>query len=316
MMMNDTHIRSLDVTLLLIVEALLRMRNMSAVAAEMGLTQSAISHAVGRLRVVFDDPLFIRKGAGVEPTARALQIGPILAEALSGIRAAANIGRSFEPATAMRRFTIAAPDTVVMTIAPAILTVLGAAAPRCQALFRILSPNASASAVVAGEADMAVGPFPTPPKNTIRAPLVSETFNVAARDDHPGIKDVLDLETYCALDHLLVGYQLDERGMVDAILDGLNRRRRIVGIMPQLSLALAAASQTDAIITAPSSACRHAASLFPLTLYEPPMALPTLEVGLLRHSSGSTDPALNWLANLITEALPSRLSNGPATLPV
>src|ERR1700733_7729061 len=97
---DDIHIRRLDLTLLIVFERLLKVRSMSAVAVEMGLTQSAISHAVGRLRSVFDDPLFLRKGARVAPTARALLLGPPLAEALAGIRDAAQIGRRFEPATA------------------------------------------------------------------------------------------------------------------------------------------------------------------------------------------------------------------------
>jgi DNA-binding transcriptional LysR family regulator len=300
---NNAHIRSLDITLLLVFEALLRKRNMSAVAAEMGLTQSAISHAVGRLRIVFDDPLFVRKGAGVEPTARALQIGPILADALSAIRAAAAVGRSFDPATAVRRFTVAAPDTIVMTIAPAILSALGSAAPHCQALFRLFNPHLAATAVANGEADLAIGVFRERPKNTIVTPIMQDGLLVAARRYHPRIGQALDLETYCALDHLLIGHEPEERGLVDTALDGLGRERRVLALMPQLSLALAAASQSDAIVTAPSSACRQAASLFPLALYAPPLALPSLDIGLLRHRDASHDPGLNWLADLIIKAL-------------
>src|SRR5580692_1662885 len=100
---DDIHIRRLDLTLLIVFESLLKVRSMSAVAIEMGLTQSAVSHAVGRLRSVFDDSLFVRKGAGVEPTPRAMSLGPPLAEALAAIRAAALIGRRFDPANAARR---------------------------------------------------------------------------------------------------------------------------------------------------------------------------------------------------------------------
>src|ERR1700736_982408 len=114
---DDIHIRRLDLTLLIVFEKLLKARRMSAVAIEMGLTQSAVSHAVGRLRSVFDDPLFVRKGAGVEPTARAQLLGPPLAEALTSIRDAIQIGRHFDPETAIRQFTVAAPDTVVAKVA-------------------------------------------------------------------------------------------------------------------------------------------------------------------------------------------------------
>src|ERR1700719_4051152 len=133
---SDIHIRRLDMTLLIVFEELLERRNMSAVAAQMGLTQSAVSHAVGRLRSVFDDPLFVRKGAGVQPTARAQLLGPPLAEALTGIRDAVQIGRHFDPGTATRQFTVAAPETVVAKIAQVILAELAQTAPHCQIMFR------------------------------------------------------------------------------------------------------------------------------------------------------------------------------------
>ena len=91
---DNAHIRRLDLTLLVVFEMLLKKRNMSAVAAEMGLTQSAVSHAVGRLRSVFDDPLFVRKGAGVEPTARARLLGPFFFQAEDGIRDAVQLGQN------------------------------------------------------------------------------------------------------------------------------------------------------------------------------------------------------------------------------
>jgi DNA-binding transcriptional LysR family regulator len=126
---------------------------------------------------------------------------------------------------------------------------------------------------------------------------------VAARRNHPRIGETLDLETYCALDHLPVGHGPEEWGMVDAALNGLGRQRRVLALMPQLTLALAVASQTDAIVTAPSSACRQAASLLPLALHLPPLALPSLGIGLVRHRDAWIDPAFNWLADRIVKAL-------------
>ena len=299
---DDVHIRRLDLTLLVVFEMLLKKRNMRAVAAEMGLTQSAISHAVGRLRSVFDDALFVRKGTGVEPTARALLIGPPLAEALAEIRGAVQIGRSFDPTISARQFTVAAPDTVVTALAPAILANLAGAAPRCQIMFSSFSHDRALKAVIAGEVDIAVGVFANPPKETIGRAIASEAFRVVSRRDHPRIAGVLDLDTYCALDHLLVSHDRDARGTVDMVLNELKRQRRITAVMPNFLLALATASQSDAIFTAPLSACRYAASLFPLTVHEPPIALPCVELTMLRHRQGLSDPAVTWLAEIVTGA--------------
>ncbi|HEY0912798.1 MAG TPA: LysR family transcriptional regulator, partial [Bradyrhizobium sp.] len=308
---DNVHIRRLDLTLLVVFEMLLKKRNMSAVAAEMGLTQSAVSHAVGRLRSVFDDPLFVRKGAGVEPTARARLLGPPLAEALDGIRDAVQIGRHFDPGTATRQFTVAAPDVMVAQIAQVVLAEIAQTAPRCQIMFRTFSHESAAASVADGDVDLAVGVFLNPPKKTVGKAVAHETFRVVSRRDHPRIAGTLDLDTYCRLDHLLVSHDRDARGMIDMILGGLNRRRRIAAVMPQMLLAFAAVSQSDAIITAPLSASLYAASLFPLTLHEPPMAIRGFELTLLRHRDGLADPAITWLARLVAAAFSmSRLAPG------
>ena len=300
---DDIHIRRLDLTLLIVFEKLLKAHSMSAVAVEMGLTQSAVSHAVGRLRSVFDDPLFIRKGAGVAPTARAIVLGPPLAEALAGLREAVQIGRRFDPATAARRFTVAAPDTIVATLAPTALAALARTAPGCQVQFRAFSHDSAMAAVIAGDADLAIGVFPDPPRETIGAVLAVETFRVVARRDHPAIAGTLDLDAYCALDHILVSHERDARGTVDVVLAGLGRKRRVAAVMPQMLIAFAAVSRSEAIVTAPLSASRYAASLFPLALHEPPVEIPGFALTLLRHRSGLADPAIAWLAALATQAL-------------
>jgi DNA-binding transcriptional LysR family regulator len=307
-LIDNVHIRRLDLTLLIVFEMLLTKRNMSAVAAEMGLTQSAVSHAVGRLRSVFDDALFVRKGAGVEPTARAQLLGPPLAEALTSIRDAMQIGRHFDPGTAARQFTVAAPDTVVAKIAQVVLAELARAAPHCQIMFRTFSHESAAAAVVTGDVNLAVGVFLDAPKKTVSRPVAHETFRVVSRRDHPRITGTLDLDTYCSLDHILVSHDRDARGTIDTVLGGLDRRRRIMAVMPQMLLAFAAASQSEAIITAPLSACLYAASLFPLTLHEPPLAIPSFELTLLRHRNGLADPAVTWLAKFVTAAFSNAAS--------
>jgi DNA-binding transcriptional LysR family regulator len=308
-LIHDIHIRRLDLTLLIVFEMLLKKRSMSAVAAEMGLTQSAVSHAVGRLRSVFGDPLFVRKRAGVAPTVRALLLGPPLADALAGIRGAVQIGRQFDPGTAARRFAVAAPDTVVATLAQAVLAELAQAAPHCLIMFRTFSHESALAAVVAGEVDIAVGVFADTPKETVGRSIAYETFRVVSRRDHPRITGVLDLDTYCSLDHMLVSHDRDARGMIDTVLGGLGRQRRVAAVMPQMLVAFAAASQSNAIITAPLSACLYAASLFPVTLHEPPMAIPGFELTLLRHRDGLADPAITWLAELVTKVFLSEAAD-------
>lgn len=300
---TDAHIRRLDLTLLLTFDLLLRRRNMSQVATDLGVTQSAVSHAVARLRGIFDDPLFVRKGAGVEPTPRSLLLGPMLGAALNDVRAALTVGRGFDPAASTRQFGLAAPDTVIAALAPRLLRDLARTAPRGRIVFRMLPPNQAAAAVAAGEVDLAVGSALDSPRDTVGRPIASETFGVVARTGHIRLRHGLDLDTYCGLDHLLVSHDRDARGVVDVILGGLGRERRLVAILPHLMLAFAAVSQSDAVITAPLRACRYAATLFPVTILEPPIAIPALDLVLLRHRNNLADPAIDWFDRMVGAAL-------------
>ena len=300
---DDIHIRRLDPTVLIVFETLLKTRNMSATAVEMGLTQSAVSHAVARLRSVFGDPLFVRKGAGIEPTPRAHVLGAPLSEALMALRDAVRIGRQFDPAVASRHFAVAAPDTVIAEMSASLLEALGRDAPHCHVMFRVMGGADAADAVVAGDVDLALGVFERPPEMTVATPIRSETYRVVSRAGHAAIAGKLELDVYCALDHLLVSSERHPRGAVDAALAKLGRGRRIAAVMPQMLLAFAAVSRSQVIFTAPRSACAYAASIFPLTIHEPPMAMADLDLALLRRRDAISDPALAWLAALVAAPL-------------
>lgn len=307
---DDVHIRRLDMTLLLVFDGLMRTGKMSTVAAELGLTQSAVSHAVGRLRQVFGDPLFERRGAGVAPTARARQLSALIAEAVGAVREALRFGRTFDPGTAVRTFTIAALDSIIASVAPTILANLAGTAPHCRIIFRTFGRADAEAAVLRGTVDLALGVFPQPPPETFMTFAYAEDYLCAARRGHPALTELLDVDRYCALDHVLVSPSGEAYGTFDAALERIGRTRRIAAVMPQFMIAFAAVAKSDAIVTAPSRVCLELGSSFGLEVFAPPIAVPGFEVGLLRHQTGQEDPALTWLAELIVSTLESRMS-GP-----
>jgi DNA-binding transcriptional LysR family regulator len=300
---DDAHIRRLDMTLLVVFDGLMRLGKMSAVGVELGLTQSAVSHAVGRLREIFGDPLFVRRGSGVEPTVRARELHAPIGDALAAVRAAVRIGRGFDPATAARRFKVAAFDSVISAILSPLIETMTKAAPGCSVAFRTFGRADAERAVVDGVIDVAVGVFPSPPPATVAIKVGAETFKVVARKNHPGIVGPLDLDTYCSLDHVLVSPSGDARGTVDDVLDTIGRRRRVVAVMPQFLSALMAASKTDAIATAPARVCCKMGRLFDLAIHDPPVEIPGFEVSILTRRAAEGDPALAWFVDLVTAAL-------------
>ncbi len=277
---------------------------MSRVAADLGVTQSAVSHAVERLRSIFEDRLFVRRGSGVEPTPRALLLGPSLGAAIADVRIAMAAGRAFDPGLSSRAFALAAPDTVVAALAPKVLATFAGSAPGCSVAFQVLPPHQATAAVADGRVDLAVGSAFDATAGTIGRPLSSDNFGVVARSGHPSLRDgVLDLDTYCRLDHLLVSSERNARGIVDDVLGGMGRERRLLGVMPHLMATFAAVSRSDAVITAPMSACRYAESLFAVAIHRPPFDLPALDLMLRWHRDGAADPGLKWFAEVVVSAL-------------
>lgn len=107
---DTAQLRRIDLTLLCVFVELMRHRKLTVVAARLGLTQSAISHSLKRLRDIFGDPLFRRRPNGVEPTARALALEPRISSIVALTREALRLDSKFDPGTADRLFRIAALD--------------------------------------------------------------------------------------------------------------------------------------------------------------------------------------------------------------
>ncbi len=290
-------------SLLLVFDALLRSGKMSEVARELGITQSAVSHAVGRMREVFRDPLFVRNGSGVTPTPRARQLGEPIREALAAVRLAVRIGHGFDPARAERAFAIAAPDSIIAQIAPDLLRALAEEAPRCRVSFVTLSRDGAEAALAEGTIDLGVGFFGDGGGEGVVTELYGETFQVVVRRGNGRVGERLDLATYCALDHVLVSLSGDANGAVDTALAGLGLTRRVALVLPQFIPAFTTIAKSDALLTAPSRVCRKLADLFDLRVLPPPLEVPGFRMSILRHRLSGDDPAVGWLFGKVRASL-------------
>jgi DNA-binding transcriptional LysR family regulator len=147
--MKEIHFVSLDLNLLRVFDALLEERSVTRTGARLGLTQSAVSHALSRLRLVLDDALFVRKSGGVEPTPRALEIGPALHAAIRQMQEALS-PPLFEPRTAERRFTLAAGPYACTILAPSLVERLHRTAPAVALQIQAYGPDVHESLEVGG----------------------------------------------------------------------------------------------------------------------------------------------------------------------
>lgn len=272
----------------------MRLGNLTRVADSLGLTPSAISHALGRLREVFDDPLFERRAQGVVPTPRARSLSPQISHALNALRGAIGDGREFRPESIDRVFQVSALDGPIATLAPALLEKLARRAPKARVAFRSLGRDEGRRAVAEGRIDLAIGVFDAPLTSERLHELGKERFVVVARRGHPGIGSELTLETWLAFDHVLVSAAGDLVGAVDVALAEQGRSRRVRASLPQFLTAFATVARSDATATVGEGQARSYGELFNLDIFEVPIPMAPFRLQML-STRGAPDPALDWL---------------------
>ncbi|MEM8958862.1 MAG: LysR family transcriptional regulator [Pseudomonadota bacterium] len=300
--LSNSELRRLDLTLLLIFLGLLRHRKAAAVAQDLGLTQSAISQALRRLRDVFGDELFLRRPHGMEPTATALALEAPVAEAVNALRGALGATRSFDPATASGVVRVAALHTEQAVLIPRLFARLRSFAPGLTLSILPAGRREAAQALRDDRADVALGFFRDIPDNCSAQLLYSETYLVAGRPDVLTEAPDISLDAYCAADHLLTAPGGGNKGIVDDHLAGIGRERRVLLSLPAFLPALAATVESGALLTLPSRVALRFAEPFGLVTARPPLELPSFPVSVLWHRRNETDPKTRWLK---TQLVPS-----------
>lgn len=297
---NDAKLRQLDLPLLAVFSAIMRHRKLTLVASQLGLTASAVSHSLKRLRAAFDDELFMRRPFGVAPTQKAIDIAPKIEEILDLSRHVLGQPASFDPTKSERLFRIAAPDHEVGLFAPELIASLRSRAPGVKFSFRHQARQAAVDALSANDIDLALGMLMRTPSTAFDSvQLFRETYLVLARHKHPAIRRKLDVKTYVALDHVLVSLSGGLKGVVDHALVKHGLARNVVASVPSFFAAMSVVSGSDAIATIPARMAARYARRFGLTTYEPPVAIRPFTVSALSHRRNRSDPGLQWLVQTL-----------------
>lgn len=318
--MNELHFNSLDLNLLRVFDALIEERSVTRAGERLGLSQSAISHALNRLRYVLDDELFVRMPDGMRPTARAAEIAPRLREGLLQLQLALG-PTEFEPARTGRRFTIACTEYAGTVLMPSVIARVRALAPNAE--LRIRPSNMGvAEALLAGRIDLAIGSFRRVPEPFAYEPLFRETRVWVLSADHPAAQGELTLELLASLSHLIISATGEDERAVDGYVSdhGLERLvtrsevgllqgalaarglHRVIRLMtPHFQAALAVVSRSDMAAPLPRRLAAAFADQYRLKLFEPPYPSPPFEIMALRHRDHGAEPAIAWLRDVLRE---------------
>lgn len=292
-------IRSFDLNLLVVFDAMLEHRGVTRAAQAIRLSQPATSAAVARLRTLFNDPLFVRVGNQMRPTPRAeLLAGPVrlvIATLAQDILQA----QSFDAASANTRFSILAPDITEILLLPALSAYLARHAPGAKLRTLSVPQHLAAETLASGQADLAVGYFPDLQKaGFFQQKLFANDWVCITRKNHPILGNPPTLKQYLAAAHVLV--LPDGRGhVIDQFLSKQGLERRIeLEISHYMSL-LPLLSQSDLVATVP----RDLGTLFTkhstLRMVPAPVKTPHVEVHQFWHSRVQKYPAHVWLRGVV-----------------
>jgi DNA-binding transcriptional LysR family regulator len=291
-----------DLNLLPIFVALMEERSVTRAAERMGMTQPALSNALARLRLMLQDPLFIRERYGVQPTPVALELAPAIAEALARLDDAVLGQQDFDPARAERLFTIAPNGYVEFVLVPAIVARLQEAAPSVKLRLTPYGSDLTETGVVSGTTALVLGRITDPPDNLVVQHLMHEGLACVVRADHPLIGDSLTRAQFEAMKHVnIVPPGRLRAGLFQALAQQQLRREVAISVTNFFAVAEMVAV-TDYCATLPSLICRRLAHDPRLKVLPAPVDLGVFPVEMAWHVRYRHDPAHRWLRGLIGEA--------------
>lgn len=295
--MNASHDLSLD--LLRVLDALLEDRHVTKAARRLGMTQSATSHALARLRQRFGDPLFVRGPRGVVATARAEALGPEVRAVLERIDGLATAGAPFDPRTLRRRFVIGGSDYSELLLLPQLVAALQREAPGVDILSRAEPGHDVENAMARGQLDAMLGVQADAPPRLIQKKLFDDTFVCLFRRGHPALSEKLTAARFAALRHVLIAPGGGGTGVVDDVLGERGLSRRIVVHTATFQSAPLMVEASDAVTTMPRRIAEVLTKGRRIEVVPTPVKLPGFTLSLTFHERSRSDPGHQWLRERI-----------------
>ena len=301
----------IDLNLLVYLDVLLRECNVTQAANQLGLSQPAMSNGLRRLRDLFNDPLLVRTSDGMTPTARALELEPLVRDILSGVERAIQPTAEFDPTDAKQVIRVMASDYAESTLFPAVMQTLRERAPGLT--LDVMTPSdVSFLDVERGKIDLVINRFDQMPQSFHQITLWTDTFTCLMNRDNP-ILERFDLDSYLGASHIWVsktgmgvgvGVDPDDvqrLGWVDHALDAMGKKRNIRVFTRHYQAAMTLAEQNDLIVTLPTRATWLKKDNPGVVVRDCPFDVPPLELKMAWSPLLQHNPAHRWIRQLITQ---------------
>jgi DNA-binding transcriptional LysR family regulator len=295
------NLRSLDLNLLLIFDAIYGERSISKAALKLHLSQPTVSNALARLRERLDDPLFERRAQGMLPTARARQLAEPIRQALNTLERGLRDDDSFDFARSDREFVIAVEDYGECVILPGFIRWLAEVAPTVRIRIRAETGAQLKAELREGTVDLALDYFALPDSAYRSTCVLTETLMSLSRRDHPLLGERLTLDQYLAAPHVVLAAPANARPMIDLALAKRGLQRRIAVAVPHFISMPLMVQATDMIGTLPRRMAMLYADNFRLRAHAVPLRTPQFPVYLIWHEALEPDPGHQWFRTHLTD---------------
>ena len=294
-----------DLNLLSVFQEVYRERQISGAARRLGLSQSAVSNALARLRRLFGDELFVRTGQGMQPTPFAEGLAEPVGSALAQVTLALNRRSRFDPLTSRRRFTLAMTDVGELHFMPALIEGCRLAAPHLQLSSVRAGSVALKEEMESGRVDLAIGPFENISEALYQRLLFRQPYVSMMRRGHPLTQGKVDLARFAEAEHLFVDSRESPYDRINQLLEkagvGASTRFRV----PHFTAVPYIVGSSDLVVTVPQKLAERAGPPFGLAWITPPLALPPLQTNMFWHRRFNQDPGNQWLRALVAQSFAS-----------
>ena len=297
---------AVDLNLLKVLNALLETCSVSLAASQLNLTQPAVSHALRRLRDLFDDPILVRHGSAMEPTATALRLRAPLADIVAETQSLLTVGNRFDPKADSRTFRLAMSDAMTIEALPKIVRTIRVEAPFVDILVERGGAVHSCDLLMQDRADAALGVIPVITGNLHSRELYRDTLIcIADRSNRFLKRGRLSLDAFLSCPHVTMAQNSDSGLQIDDILQTMGLRRRIAVTVPDYLAIPATIAGTDLVAHSRRKLLEILSTTGDLVAVPIPVpfAVPELVFSLAWHPRCELDTAHAWLRALISRVL-------------
>lgn len=308
--MYGMNLRSIDLNLLPILDALLTVQSTTVAAERLGMSQSAVSAALSRLRGLLGDPLFVREGQHIVPTEFAQSLEVPLRELLEHVEGLVDGHRGFDPSRATNSFKISGSDFYTEMLMPQLARIFSSKAPLMQLQQVDLVPDSYVRSLDKNGIDLAIIPKTAFPSWVASQTAHHSSLILISRKNHPKLVranlkpgDVVPIDLLTDLSYVLFSPEGNLTGMGDAALARIGRSRRIAMTLPVMNGVLSAVAGSDFCAFIPNQIAMAKAEMLGLDLYNVPFHIPRPELSMVWHRRHTASPAHKWLRSKVSEVL-------------